>query len=78
MSSSKYAFFLICFLGIRVEETLPQEVLTKMYAPAKPNYPLITPDILTTYDAFLLGVPTRYGNMPAQWKARSHCYFITY
>jgi len=53
----------------QVEETLPQEVLTKMYAPAKPDYPLITPEILTTYDAFILGVPTRYGNMPAQWKA---------
>ena len=45
-----------------------------MYAPAKPNYPIITPEILTTYDAFLLGVPTRYGNMPAQWKVRSHRY----
>ncbi|PPQ93614.1 hypothetical protein CVT25_000948 [Psilocybe cyanescens] len=53
----------------QVAETLPQEVLTKMYAPAKPDYPIITPDILVTYDAFLLGVPTRYGNMPAQWKA---------
>jgi NAD(P)H dehydrogenase (quinone) len=61
-----------------VEETLSQEVLTKMYAAAKPDYPLITPEILTTYDAFLLGVPTRYGNMPAQWKARSHLYFTNY
>ena len=39
-----------------------------MYAPAKPGYPIITPDIITTYDAFILGIPTRYGNMPAQWK----------
>jgi len=53
----------------QVKETLSDEILTKMYAPAKPDYPIITPDILTTYDAFLLGVPTRYGNMPAQWKA---------
>ena len=53
-------------------ETLPQEVLTKMYAPPKPNYPIITPETLTQYDAFLLGIPTRYGNMPAQWKVRSH------
>ncbi|KAF9558585.1 NADH-quinone oxidoreductase [Agrocybe pediades] len=53
----------------QVNETLPQEVLTKMHAPAKPDYPIITPDILAGYDAFLLGVPTRYGNMPAQWKA---------
>jgi NAD(P)H dehydrogenase (quinone) len=53
----------------QVAETLPQDILTKMNAPAKPDYPIITPDILTTYDAFLLGIPTRFGNMPAQWKA---------
>lgn len=53
----------------QVPETLPQEILTKMHAPGKPNYPHITPDILAGYDAFILGVPTRYGNMPAQWKA---------
>ncbi|KAH9478063.1 flavodoxin-like fold protein [Psilocybe cubensis] len=53
----------------QVAETLSQEILTKMYAPAKPDYPIVTPDILAGYDAFLLGVPTRYGNMPAQWKA---------
>jgi len=53
----------------QVAETLSQEILTKMYAPPKPSYPIITPDILTTFDAFILGVPTRYGNMPAQWKA---------
>jgi len=53
----------------QVAETLPQEILTKMGAPGKPSYPIITPEILTTYDAFILGIPTRYGNMPAQWKA---------
>ncbi|KFY23811.1 hypothetical protein V491_02401 [Pseudogymnoascus sp. VKM F-3775] len=53
----------------QVPETLPQEVLTKMYAPAKPNVPIITPEILATYDAFLIGIPTRYGNFPAQWKS---------
>ena len=52
----------------RVEETLSSEILAKMYAPAKPSYPNITPDVLATYDAFILGVPTRYGNMSAQWK----------
>lgn len=52
----------------QVPETLPEEVLTKMHAPAKPDVPIITPDILATYDAFLLGIPTRYGNFPAQWK----------
>jgi len=53
----------------QVKETLPEEILAKMYAPAKPDYPIFTPDILASFDAFLLGVPTRYGNMPAQWKA---------
>lgn len=43
-----------------------------MYAPAKPDYPVITPQDLTKYDAYILGVPTRYGNMPAQWKVSSH------
>jgi NAD(P)H dehydrogenase (quinone) len=40
-----------------------------MHAPPKSDIPKITPDILKTYDAFLLGIPTRYGNFPAQWKA---------
>ncbi|KIY69103.1 benzoquinone reductase [Cylindrobasidium torrendii FP15055 ss-10] len=53
----------------QVPETLPQEVLTKMYAPAKPDYPIIDAATLATFDAFLLGIPTRYGNFPAQWKA---------
>ncbi|KAJ7121647.1 NADH-quinone oxidoreductase [Mycena epipterygia] len=53
----------------QVAETLPQEVLTKMYAPAKPAFPIITPDELAKYDAFIMGVPTRFGNYPAQWKA---------
>jgi NAD(P)H dehydrogenase (quinone) len=39
-----------------------------MHAPPKSDLPTITPDILKTYDAFLLGIPTRYGNFPAQWK----------
>ncbi|MCJ1451836.1 Minor allergen Cla h 7 [Mycoblastus sanguinarius] len=54
----------------QVKETLPQEVLTKMHAPGQPSsIPFITPDELEKYDAFLLGVPTRYGNFPAQWKS---------
>jgi len=53
----------------QVTETLSPEILTKMHAPAKPNLPIITPEILASYDAFLFGVPTRYGNFPAQWKA---------
>jgi NAD(P)H dehydrogenase (quinone) len=53
----------------QIKETLPTEVLTKMYAPAQSaSPPLITPQILTTYDAFIMGIPTRYGNFPAQWR----------
>ena len=40
-----------------------------MYAPAKPAYATITPAELTQYDAFIFGIPTRYGSMPGQWKA---------
>jgi NAD(P)H dehydrogenase (quinone) len=39
-----------------------------MHAPPKGGYDIITPEELATYDAFLFGIPTRYGNMPAQWK----------
>jgi len=52
----------------QIAETLPQEVLSKMYAPAKSDYPTIEPHDLEAYDAFLFGIPTRYGNFPAQWK----------
>jgi len=40
-----------------------------MHAPPKSDIPIITTDVITTYDAFLFGIPTRYGNFPAQWKA---------
>jgi NAD(P)H dehydrogenase (quinone) len=53
----------------QIAETLPDEVLTKMHAPPKPSYPIITPNELVNFDAFIFGVPTRYGNFPAQWKA---------
>ncbi|KAF7312819.1 flavoprotein [Mycena kentingensis (nom. inval.)] len=53
----------------QIAETLPQEVLTKMSAPAKPDYPIMAPAQLSDFDGFLFGVPTRYGNFPGQWKA---------
>ncbi|KAJ7779682.1 flavoprotein-like protein, partial [Mycena metata] len=53
----------------QIPETLPQEVLTKMHAPAKPDYPVIDAATLATFDAFLMGIPTRFGNFPGQWKA---------
>lgn len=61
---------LVLALMCRIAETLPAEVLAKMYAPAKPDYPIIAPEDLVKYDAFLFGIPTRYGNFPAQWKVR--------
>jgi NAD(P)H dehydrogenase (quinone) len=54
----------------RIPETLPDEVLAKMHAPPKPGYPIIDAAKLATFDAFLIGIPTRYGNFPAQWKVR--------
>jgi len=53
----------------QIAETLPEEILAKMHAPAKSGYPVVEPDGLQEYDAFLFGIPTRYGNFPAQWKA---------
>ncbi|KFZ25259.1 hypothetical protein V502_00264 [Pseudogymnoascus sp. VKM F-4520 (FW-2644)] len=53
----------------QIAETLPEEFLKAMYAPAKSSYPVIEPEQLTQYDGVLLGIPTRYGNFPAQWKA---------
>lgn len=56
---------------VRIPETLSTEILTKMHAPPKPDYPVFMPADLTKYDAYLFGIPTRYGNFPAQWKVRS-------
>lgn len=53
----------------QVAETLSAEVLSKMHAPPKSNYPVAEPNKLLDYDAVLFGIPTRYGNFPAQWKA---------
>jgi len=52
----------------QIAETLPQDVLTKMHAPPKSDIPIIDADTLEKYDAFLFGIPTRFGNFPAQWK----------
>ncbi|KAF1354625.1 flavo protein-like protein [Delphinella strobiligena] len=54
----------------QIPETLGEEALTKLYAAPKPSYPVLEdPATLENYDAFLFGIPTRYGNFPAQWKA---------
>jgi NAD(P)H dehydrogenase (quinone) len=52
----------------QVEETLSEEILGKMGAPPKKDYPIITAAQLTEYDGFLFGISGRYGAMPAQMK----------
>ncbi|CAE6481446.1 unnamed protein product [Rhizoctonia solani] len=52
----------------QIAETLPEDVLKKMGA-QESKLPVFDPANLVNYDAFLFGVPTRYGNMPAQWKS---------
>jgi len=54
----------------QLPETLSEDVLGKMHAPPKASdVPVLEdPSILESYDGFLLGIPTRYGNFPAQWK----------
>ncbi|KAE8371721.1 flavo protein-like protein [Aspergillus bertholletiae] len=53
----------------QIAETLPKEVLDKMHAPDKKDHPIMDAETLKNYDAVLFGIPTRYGNFPAQWKA---------
>jgi NAD(P)H dehydrogenase (quinone) len=43
--------------------------ILQMHAPPKSDFPVIDASTLEKYDAFLFGIPTRYGNFPAQWKA---------
>lgn len=53
----------------QVPETLSSEVLSKMGAPPKSDDPVVTGADVTQYDGILFGVPTRFGTLPAQWKA---------
>ncbi|KAI9227267.1 MAG: NAD(P)H:quinone oxidoreductase, type IV [Piptocephalis tieghemiana] len=53
----------------QMAETLPDAALEKMYAPAKPDVPVLQPNDIAEADGFLFGIPTRYGNMPTQVKA---------
>ncbi|KXZ44940.1 hypothetical protein GPECTOR_60g717 [Gonium pectorale] len=53
----------------QVAETLPEEVLGKMHAPPKSDYPIIDPQTLPDADGFVFGFPTRFGMMAAQMKA---------
>jgi NAD(P)H dehydrogenase (quinone) len=57
----------------QVPETLPKELLDQIGATAAQkafgHIPVATPDELAEYDAILVGVPTRYGNMCGQMQA---------
>lgn len=53
----------------QIAETLPEDILKLLHAPPKPAYPILAPAEIAQFDAFLIGVPTRYGNFPAQWKS---------
>lgn len=53
----------------QIAETLPAELLSKLGAPPKPDYPTMNVDMLPEFDGFMFGVPTRYGNFPSQWKS---------
>ncbi|QNP95930.1 YALIA101S04e04896g1_1 [Yarrowia lipolytica] len=56
----------------QVEETLSEEILKYMKAPGQPHdFKVLTPadvEVLTGYDGFLFGIPSRFGSFPAQWK----------
>ncbi|KAG3138711.1 hypothetical protein PI126_g16794 [Phytophthora idaei] len=52
----------------QVPETLSEEILTKMHAPPKRDYPIATPETLKEADGILFGYPTRFGDLPAQAK----------
>lgn len=54
----------------QVKETLPPEVTAKMHIPPQPSdIPFADTHNLTEADGFIFGFPTRYGGVPAQFKA---------
>jgi NAD(P)H dehydrogenase (quinone) len=52
----------------RVPELVPEEVARKSGFKLDQAAPIATVDELPDYDAIIFGVPTRFGNMPAQMK----------
>ncbi|GMM27407.1 flavodoxin-like fold family protein [Martiniozyma asiatica (nom. inval.)] len=53
----------------QVKETLPDELVKKLGSPGKLPYATADLDTLTECDGLMFGIPTRYGNMPAQLKS---------
>jgi NAD(P)H dehydrogenase (quinone) len=52
----------------RVPELVPEDVARKAHFKLDQQAPIATVDELPEYDAIIIGVPTRYGSMPAQMK----------
>jgi len=52
----------------RVPEIVPEEVAKKSGFKLDQAAPIATVEELADYDAIIIGVPTRFGNMPAQMK----------
>lgn len=52
----------------RVPELVPEEVARKSGMKIDQDAPLAAPDELGDYDAVILGIPTRFGGMPAQMR----------
>lgn len=52
----------------RVPELVPEAVAKQQHFKLDQAAPIATVDELTDYDAIIIGVPTRFGNMPAQMK----------
>jgi NAD(P)H dehydrogenase (quinone) len=52
----------------RVPELVPEAVAKASHFKLDQAAPVCTVDELPNYDAIILGVPTRFGNMPAQMK----------
>ncbi len=52
----------------RVPELVPEDVAKGMHFKLDQAAPIATVDELPEYDAIIIGVPTRFGNMPAQMK----------
>lgn len=52
----------------RVPELVPEEIAKKSHFKLDQAAPIATVAELPEYDAIILGVPTRFGNMPAQMK----------
>lgn len=52
----------------RVPELVPEDIARKNGFKLDQAAPIATVDELPNYDAIIIGVPTRFGNMPAQMK----------